>query len=416
MSDADFPNLGFDPARGDVPSVRDLAEQLDKTGNYAREAFDVLNSVKENRDVWTGNAAQAFAGTLDMLPEYLDKGHESLEKAATALSSWADDLQRHQQKARQLEERAANARRHAENLDSAASTAKANAAAQPDDEQVRASADDAVRAAAAAWDKLNQIRQEARTLQETWQSDADVCEDALKDAVDAAPQKSFVESLGEIFDDVGGWFADHIGSIGDIAGIVSAVAGALAAIPVLTPIAGPIAIGTGAIALAAHGADMVINEKYDDLNAWAGLAGDVIGVAPGIGAIAKGFETAGDVVTGVDRLVDVSRATGATGAADTAGEAVVQGGKAVADDFSRAISEMKDPSKVTQWLADMAMGDGALTDPDLTRAVAKGFEHAPGLALQVPSGVGLFDTSDATSDAKNAAGWGSAILGAITLP
>lgn len=416
MSDADFPNLGFDPAHGDVPSVRDLAEQLDKTGNYAREAFDVLNSVKENRDVWTGNAAQAFAGTLDELPEYLDKGHESLDKAATALSSWADDLQRHQQKARQLEERAANARRHAENLDSAASNAKANAAAQPDDEQVRASADDAVRAAAAAWDKLNQIRQEARTLQETWQSDADVCEDALKDAVDAAPQKSFAESLGEIFDDVGGWFADHIGSIGDIAGIVSAVAGALAAIPVLTPIAGPIAIGTGAIALTAHGTDMVINEKYDDPNAWVGLAGDVIGLAPGIGAIAKGFETAGDVVTGVDRLVDVSRATGATGAADTVGEAVVQGGKAVGDDFSRAISEMENPSKVTQWLADMAMGDGALTDPDLTKNVAKGFEHAAGVSLQVPSGIGLFDTSDATSDVKNTAGAASAILGGITLP
>ncbi|WP_026454469.1 putative T7SS-secreted protein [Saccharomonospora iraqiensis] len=415
MSDADFPNLGFDPAHGDVPSVRDLAEQLDKTGKYAREAFDVLKSVKENKDVWTGNAAQAFAGTLDMLPEYLDKGHESLDKAATALSSWADDLQRHQQKARQLEERAANARRHAENLDSAASTAKANAAAQPDDEQVRASADDAVRAAAAAWDKLNQIRQEARTLQETWQSDADVCEDALKDAVDAAPQKSFAESLGEIFDDVGGWFADHIGSIGDIAGIVSAVAGALAAIPVLTPIAGPIAIGTGAIALAAHGADMVINEKYDDPNAWVGLAGDAVGVLPGVGALAKGFGAAGDVVSGADRLVDVSRASGVTGVMDTAGEAAVRGGKAVGQGFSDAVTAMKHPSEATQWLAERAMGYGALTDPDLTANVAKGFEHGVGVSLQIPSGIGLFDTSDATSDAKDTAGIGSLVHGMGTI-
>ncbi|WP_019813528.1 putative T7SS-secreted protein [Saccharomonospora saliphila] len=416
MSDADFPNLGFDPARGDVPSVRDLAEQLDRTGGYAKEAFEVLKSVQEDKDVWTGNAAQAFAGKLDMLPEYLDKGHDSLDKAATALSTWADDLQRHQQKARRLEEQAATAKSNAESLDSAAGTARANASAQPDNEQLRKSAENAVEAAEAAWDKLDEIREQAKTLRETWQADADTCADALKKAADAAPQKSFWESLGDIGDDVGAWFSKHIGSIGDIAGIVSAVAGALAFIPVLTPIAGPIAIGAGAIALGAHGADMVINEKYDDPNAWVGLAGDVIGVVPGVGAVAKGFNAAGDVVAGADRVVDVTRATGMTGAMNTAGDAAVAGGRAAADDFSRVVTDMKDPSAAAQWLADKAMGTGALTDPALTTNVAKAFEGSASVSLQVPSGIGLFDTSDAATDAKNTAGAASAILGAITLP
>jgi uncharacterized protein YukE len=87
MSDADFLALGFDPARGNVTTVRDLATQLTDTSTYAKEAYDVLKSVQDKKDVWTGNAAEAFAGKLDQLPEYLEKSHTSLDLAGTALST-----------------------------------------------------------------------------------------------------------------------------------------------------------------------------------------------------------------------------------------------------------------------------------------------------------------------------------------
>lgn len=415
MSNADYPNLAFDPARGDVSSVREIADQLDKTATYAKEAFEVLKSVRDEKDVWTGKAAQAFAEKLNMLPEYLDKGQESLGKAAKALSVWADNLQRHQQEAHHLEEQAARVRGDAERLDSVARTARSNASAQPDSAELQEVAKSAVEAAQAAWDELAELRERAKTLQDAWQSDADACSDALKKAADAAPQKSFWESLGDIVDDVGGWFAKHVGSLGDIAGIVAAVAGALAFIPVLTPIAGPIAIGAGAVAIAAHGADMVINEKYDDPNAWIGLGGDMLGLVPGIGAVSKGFGAASDVIVGADRLVDVSRAPGVAGMLNTVSDAAVTGGRALADDFSRVVNEMKDPSAAAQWLADKLMGTGALLDPQAATNVAKAFQAGASVSLQVPSAVGLFDTSDAAANAKNVSGAASAVLGGITL-
>ncbi|MEV6897232.1 putative T7SS-secreted protein [Amycolatopsis sp. NPDC051372] len=411
MSDADYPSLRFEPARGNVSTVRELARQISDTATYTDEAFNVLKSIQDKKDVWTGDAAEAFAGKLDQLPEYLDKGQKSLALAGKALADWSDRLDAHQQKAKQLEEECRKALGDAEAKNSAAESARDLALQQPDNATMHNEATDKISAANAAWARVEDLRRQAEDVRDAWEDDADTCADALKDAAEEAPKESFWDSLGSMFDDIGGWFKDHLGDIGDIAGIVSAVAGALAFIPVLTPICGPIALGAGAVALAAHGADMVVNEKYDDPNAWVSLGGDVVGLIPGIGAVSKGFNAAGDAVAGVDRLVDVTRAGGAL---STASDAAAAGGRAFADEMPRVISEMKDPSKAAQWLADKAMGTGALTDPALTQNVAKAFEGGTNVALQVPSAAGLFDTHDATTDAKNAAGWGGLATGILT--
>lgn len=91
----DFSALGFDPARGNVGTVRDLAKQMTDTGKYANEAFEVLKGVKDKQEIWTGTAARAFTDRLGPLPEYLDKSQESLTKAGTALSTWSDKLEAH---------------------------------------------------------------------------------------------------------------------------------------------------------------------------------------------------------------------------------------------------------------------------------------------------------------------------------
>jgi hypothetical protein len=217
-----------------------------------------------------------------------------------------------------------------------------------------------------------------------------------------------------MFDDLGGWFKDHLGDIGDIAGIVSAVAGALAFIPVLTPIAGPVALIAGGVALAAHGADMVVNEKWDDINAWGSLAGDAIGLIPGVKAVGAGFNAAGDVVAGSERIVDVTRATGVTGMLNTGVEAVEAGARGTAHHMSTEIAGMVKPSVAAQWVADRALGVGALADPNLAANVAKGLEGGTNVALQIPSAIGLADTSDQATNAKNVTGGTGTVLGGIT--
>jgi hypothetical protein len=46
---------------------------------------------------------------------------------------------------------------------------------------------------------------------------------------------------------------------------------------------------------------------------------------------------------------------------------------------------------------------------------AKGLQAGTNVALQIPGAVGLFDNGDATTAAKNAAGWAAGILNGIQL-
>ncbi|RRO18172.1 hypothetical protein EIL87_07960 [Saccharopolyspora rhizosphaerae] len=405
-----YPSLGFDPARGDVAAVRSVAKQLDDTATYSREAHEVLVSVKNQEDVWKGEAAKAFVGSLGELPQYLADAQESLNKASKALATWGDRLQEHQTEASRLEERARLALQNYEAKTKAAENARNAAQHNADDPALRDAAVQKINAANDAWDEVEDIRRKAGDLQDTWQDDARTCADKLNDAAQKAPNKPFFDSLSDMWDDAGKWFKDHLGDIGDIAGIVSAVAGALAFIPVCAPIAGPVALIAGGVALAAHGADMVVNEKYDDMNGWISLGGDVAGLIPGVGAISKGFNAAGDVVAGADRLVDVSRATGASGMLDTAGEAVYKGGRAFAQEAGEAAQE---PAKAFDVLADKVVT--AHAPVELQHNVAKAFQGGTSVALQVPAAAGLISNDQATTDAKNVSGAVAGVLSGLSI-
>lgn len=407
MSDSKYPALGFDPARGNVTVVRDIAKQMTDVSKYAQEAYEVLKSVQDQRDVWKGEAARGFADNLGELPKYLDDAHASLEAAGKALRTWADRLEDHQKEADRLEQQARRALEEYKAKSAAAESARNSALQQSDNPELRDEATRKINEANAAWEDVEAIRRKAEDLQDTWEDDARTCAKALNEAAEKAPNKSFFESLGELFDDPGKWFKDHLGDIGDIAGIVSAVSGALALIPVLTPVAGPVALITGGSALFTHGADMVVNEKYDDPWAWVTLGGDVLGVIPGVGAISKGFGAASDVVAGVDHMVDVSRAAGLKGAFDTAGEALAKGSSS----FLAEAQKMEGASKSFQWVADKAIGEH-LTDPAakaLKDSVAKMFQGGTNVALQVPNAAGLISNDQEVADAKNT----SSVLGGI---
>ncbi|MFH8692491.1 hypothetical protein ACH4EC_37215 [Streptomyces anulatus] len=125
----------------------------------------------------------------------------------------------------------------------------------------------------------------------------------------------------------GGGFWGHFG---DILGIVSAVFGVLALIPLLTPVAGPIAAVTAIGALGAHTVDAAIKGDWD-AGTFVGLGADAFAALPGVGAVAKSLK-AGKAITksigtgakfGTKAAVGVRRAgltflaeTGGAGASD----------------------------------------------------------------------------------------------------
>lgn len=400
---ADFPCLGFDPAGGNVVTVQDLAKEITDTGTYAKEAYESIKAVQDNRDLWTGEAARAFAGRLGELPKYLDDAHASMEMAGKALADWADRLDAHQKEARRLEEECREAIEEAKKADGGLERAEANdipIAYDPNNAQAaqaaqaRADANaqavrDAQTAATNAWDRVDQLRRDAETLRDRWEDDGGICADRLNEAAEKAPDKGFFESFGEMFEDFGRWFEDHIGDIGDIAGIVSAVAGVLAFIPVLTPIMAPVALAAGAVALAAHGTDMVVNEKWDDPEAWSDLAGDAIGLIPGAKAVSAGLRGAGEGIQAAETVVDVGRAVSSS-----------VGGK-----LTTEMAEMGNPAKMYQWVADRALGGSALLDTATATNVAKGLETSVTLTPQVPTAIGLFEKTEANENAKTATGY-----------
>lgn len=259
---------------------------------------------------------------------------------------------------------------------------------------------DAQSAVTAAWDKVEDIRRQAETLRDRWEDDGRICADRLREAGEKAPDKSFVESLGDMFDDLGAWFEDHLGDIGDIAGIVSAVAGVLAFVPVFTPFMAPLALATGALALAAHGADMVVNEKWDEPSAWEDILGDAIGLFPGAKAVGAGLDAARDAVSAADKVIDV-------------GHAAAKAAERFGSTLTHEMGEMVKPGTMYQWVADHAMGGSGVVDDALSVNVAKALETSVTLTPQFPTAVGLFEKTDANEDMKTVTGYADTGLGLL---
>ncbi|WP_298181954.1 hypothetical protein [Saccharomonospora sp.] len=396
MSDNKYPNLGFDPAPGNVSSVRDLAQQATDTGIYAREAHDVLVSIQGKKDVWTGEAAKAFADRIGDLPEYVENAHISLKNAGKALDTWADRLETHQKRAAELEEEARKAVEAAEKADAAAQEASAKAnvsiAYDPGDpssaeaarQELQSRADAAAEArgkADRAWGSVEEIRRQARNLQDTWEDDARKCAEALNRAAEHAPDKGMFEAIGDALSAAGEWVLGNLGPIGDVAGMISAVAGALSFIPCLAPITGPIALISGGVALAAHCGEMVAEGKWTDINAWGGLGTDVLGLVPGVGAATKGFSAATDTFQMVEGL----------GTAAGTGTRV----------FLQEAGTVAKPAEMFKWwgnrTSDLIGGDAGI--------IAKASQSTVNLGLQAPVAADLFIGNDTTEDVKNATGW-----------
>lgn len=371
------------------------------TGNWLKESYEVLDSVKKQKDTWTGAASKAFSEKLGDLPGLLNDAHQSLLDAGKALSSWQSTLADHQRQAIELENQARQALSEAQKADAAAKDANAKAstpimydagnagAAQAAERKAQAASDAASQAnhaANGAWDRLEDIRRQAHDLQDRWQDDAETVEDKLDDATDIAP--GMWDAIGDAFASMGDWVVNNLGKIGDIAGIVAAVAGALSFIPILAPITGPIALVAGGVALLAHGSEMVTEGKWSDPTAWVGLATDVLGVIPGVGAVAKGMSAATHSLQTVEGL----------------STAAMAGGKVIFSEAGQVATAAGMFEKFGARTADLVGGNAD--------TIAKVTQNTLNLSVQAPVAADLYVGNDTTKSIKDGVGYGAGVIAA----
>ncbi|MBH1935227.1 hypothetical protein I5Q34_13235 [Streptomyces sp. AV19] len=172
-----------------------------------------------------------------------------------------------------------------------------------------------------------------------------------------------------------GW----LGILGDILGVVSAVAGALAFIPVLTPLAGPIALATAAGSLAAHAGDHALRGDWDKPGTWVELGTDMLGVIPGVKAVATGVRTASTTMRAVGTAGKVTIAARAGSKAFLA----AAGGKAASE-----------ASPAFQYLGKQAARLGKNVGAKGAANIARALEGSTNLLLQVPTVMDLVDGED----------------------
>jgi uncharacterized protein YukE len=326
-----YPALGFDPAPGNLTTITDLADSMETIAEQLGEAHTDLTRIGKSDGIWRGDAAQAFAETVEDLPEYLDKAHGSFTDAATALAGWAADVESMQRKAVDFEEEAAKA---LADLKSAQANPDLGLAGQsfqtgPELQQAQAALDRAEQAVAKAGEKLEQIRQDAGNLLKQHLYEGAKVAAALNKAREAAPDAPLID-IGGMLDAIGdalSSIADTLAAIGDVLSDLSTVLGVLAILTApFQPVGAIFAVAAGATAAAAVGTKGLAKAGGADVS-WAGMAGDAIGAIPLVGGFAKGAKVATSATKGIGATRSAVRGYAQTRAAHIGGEVIENAGK-----------------------------------------------------------------------------------------
>lgn len=285
-----YPALGFDPAPGSIGAITDLADGLGTIAEQLGEAHTDLTRIGKSDGVWRGDAATAFAETVEDLPEYLDKAHGSFTDAASALRGWAEDVESMQRKAVDFEEDAARA---LADLKSAQANPDLGLAGQsfqqgPALQQAQAALDRAEAAVTTAREKLEQIREDAADLLKQHMLEGAKVAKALNKAREAAPDAPLID-IGGLLDSIGdalSSIADTLAQIGDVLSALGNVLGVLALatswIPGVNAVTAAAAAGVSALAA---GTKMLAKAGGADVS-WGSIAMDGVGAIPGGRALA----------------------------------------------------------------------------------------------------------------------------------
>ena len=316
---AQFPALGFDPAPGDAGAATELSNQLAKAVASLQEGHQLIAELSSSDSAdWQGSAAEEFRQHLSGdLPTALQNAHDSMAKAQQALAGWGPQLIEYQMLAASLEVQAEQEKQQLQQAQGGYEQAQQNPNlgffTQVDvsltPEQIQAAGDaraQVLQSEAQLQEYQAQLEATIRRAQELAQ-EHDVAAGKVAQELQSAPNGLAPHKPGWLHRAVS-WLHSHAKVIGNVLSALSAVAGLLAMIPPLTVVCAPLAIGLSAAALG--------------MQLWGGdhnpmdLAGDALGMIPGIGALGDAFKGASAAAKGADGLIDGVKA--ADGALDTA--------------------------------------------------------------------------------------------------
>lgn len=266
---------------------------------------------------WQGDAASAFRDTLDGdLKTAMMNAGNSLGKAAAALGTWEGDLTSHRDLAKKYDDAARENKSDVDKARTRYDQAKGNpdlklagkeypsqAEADAATERLR-TAERELNAATThlnnANTAYNDVIAKAKELEGTHTDAAEAVARSLDEADDKLAPKEpgwfskALSAIGEGLKAVGEFLVEHAGTIGAIAGL-------LALLPTpLAPVFAGIAVAASAVSMAKNLAsedfrDSLMGEYglKEGVFAWASLAGDSLGMVPGVGALAKAGSEAG---------------------------------------------------------------------------------------------------------------------------
>ncbi|MFC7883871.1 putative T7SS-secreted protein [Streptomyces sp. NPDC057376] len=291
-----YPNLGFDPAPGDLETVRLMVSAIGRVNRESGTAQTQLGKIGTSDGIWAGKAAEVFTESVDKIPPYLKRALDSVGSAHRALSNWETSLDGFQTRARKLEEEAAAAARKVSSAKGDLDGASDDTSQMTDKEKEEYEKDKKgkERAYDAANDELEAVRARASALNVEYISAADATARTVKEAADDAPPEpgwfddlvdGFTEFLADawnVLSDPNFWklVGDILADIAMVIGVVCLVAlmlgtgvGALGLIGFI--------VGVGA--LAAHSAAMIGGAEGVT---WETLAWDALGVVAGGASLA----------------------------------------------------------------------------------------------------------------------------------
>ncbi|MFF5145928.1 hypothetical protein ACFY6U_40490 [Streptomyces sp. NPDC013157] len=270
-----YPHLGFDPAPGSTDLVRDIHRKLSDCAKEMEKAHSKVTKLM-NGSYWEGDAAVAFRAQLETgpLPLNLRNGAHSVDKAARQLDLWGAELEEFQRRAKKLDGEARDAREALQ--------------------RARGHADEDRKKVTAAQGDLDDVLKRARSLagehEETARRRARHIGDATHRLVPHEP------NAWDRFTD---WLGDNLP---DILSACAAVLGVIALLGLTAVAPWMLFLAAGLLSGMAFGLRIsdpeVLSSLEDgltkgelDVDFWGnllGVAGDFLGMLPGLGAVAKG--------------------------------------------------------------------------------------------------------------------------------
>ncbi|MFD8815423.1 hypothetical protein ACFV23_28995, partial [Streptomyces sp. NPDC059627] len=285
-----YPHLGFDPAPGSTDLVREIHRKLSDCAKEMEKAHSKVTKLM-NGSYWEGDAAVAFREQLDggPLPLNLKNGAHSVDKAARHLDLWVTELEDFQRRAKRLDGEAKDAREALQRAQGHADEAKAHDGADSASALHKASNKVTV-----AQGDLDDVLKRARSLagehEETARERARHISDATHKLAPHEPNA---------WDKFTDWLGDNLP---DILSACAAVLGVIALLGLTAVAPWMLFLAAGLLSGMAFGLRVsdpeVLASLEDgftkgelDVDFWGnllGVAGDFLGMLPGLGVVAKG--------------------------------------------------------------------------------------------------------------------------------